>query len=184
MTMRRPLATRRRASLAASVAAVAVAAAAMCALAARPTSATGRHILSERPLDVPVEPPTRPTDAPVKPLRPTDAPASPTKSPSVAPTKSPTRATPRPSASPTAPSDSCMGFCNDFAPSGCSCRANCVPADPPVPIDLIPVERLTPSEGDEELPFAMPTRDSPFTAAPTAGGEQCCLDACEVRAAL
>ena len=72
----------------------------------------------------------------------------------------------------------------DLAPSGCSCRANCVPADPPVPIDLIPVERLTPSEGDEELPIAMPTRDSPFTVAPTAGGEQCCLDACEVRAAL
>ena len=182
--MRRPAAARRHAPLAASVAAVAVAAAVLCAHTALPASAVGRRILSERPQDVPVEPPARPTDAPIKPLRPTEAPAAPTKSPSVAPTKSPTRATPRPSASPTAPSDSCVGFCNDFAPSGCSCRANCVPADPPVPIDLIPVERLTPSEGDEELPIAMPTRPSPFTAAPTAGGEQCCLDACEVRAAL
>ena len=184
--MRRPAAARRNEQLAASVAAVAVAAAALCALAALPASAIS-YLPEEpptRPTDAPVEPPTRPTDAPVKPLRPTDAPASPTKSPSVAPTKSPTRATPRPSASPTAPADSCVGFCNDFAPSGCSCRANCVPADPPAPIDLIPVERLTPSEGDEELPIAMPTRDSPFTAAPTAGGEQCCLDACEVRAAL
>ena len=164
---------RGHAPLAARVAAVAVAVAALCAHAALPASAVGRRMLSERP-----------EDAPVKPLRPTDAPASPTKSPSVAPTKSPTRATPRPSASPTAPSDSCMGFCNDFAPSGCSCRANCVPPDPPVPIDLIPgfipiiPERLTPSEGNEELPIAMPT----FTAAPAAGGEQCCLDACEVRA--
>ena len=178
--MRRPSATRRRAPLAAGAAAVAAALAILGSHTAMPARAAGRRILSDRPEDVPVEP-MRPIESPV---RPTDSPATPTKSPSVAPTKSPTRATPRPSASPTAPSDSCVGFCNDFAPSGCSCRANCVPADPPAPIDLIPVERLTPSEGDEELPIAMPTRDSPFTVAPTAGGEQCCLDACEVRAAL
>ena len=174
--MRRFAAVRGHAPLAARVAAV-VAVAALCAHAALPASAVGRRMLASGRR-------TRPSS-----LRPTDAPAPPTKSPSVSPTKSPTRATPRPSASPTAPSDSCMGFCNDFAPSGCSCRANCMPADPPAPIDLIPgfipiiPERLTPSEGDEELPIAMPTRDSPF-GGPNRGRRACRLDACEVRAAL
>ena len=158
---------------------LAAAALAGAALAAQPARAAPRHLLSAR--GAPTEAPAAPA-----PSRPTDAPAMPTKSPTVAPTKSPTRATPRPTASPTAPSASCVGFCNDFAPSGCSCRANCVAPDPPVPIDLIPVERLTPSEGDQELPIAMPTRDALFSAAPTAtpgaGGEQCCIDACEVRA--
>ena len=168
---RRPSAIMR--ALAATLAAAALAGA---ALAVQPARAAPRQLLSAR--GAPTEAPAAPA-----PARPTDAPATPTKSPTVAPTKSPTRATPRPTASPIAPSDSCVGFCNDFAPSGCSCRANCVAPDPPVPIDLIPVERLTPSEGDEELPIAMPTRDSPFTVAPATGGEQCCIDACEVRAA-
>lgn len=93
----------------------AMATVALAALAALAASLPGAHAARVR-TDAPV---ARPTASPTK------APASPTKSPTVAPTKSPTRASPRPTASPTALSASCVGYCNVYAPSGCSCRVDC-----------------------------------------------------------